>query len=144
MWRRLGIFVFSSLLSILVAGSTAALAGSPVRYSKSCADAGYKPTQIAITCADAKVIFEATEWIRWDSDRAEAIGELTYPDCPPKVPLYRCAHYAHDEATVKLSRVRYCPQRQHRYFTRLLLLDPQASDPYLKRLSLESRCAYVK
>jgi hypothetical protein len=141
--RRFAILL-AAAISLFALTASAAVADSQVRYSKSCADAGYKPSRIAITCADAKVLFEADDWSRWDSTGATATGELSYPDCPASVPLYRCSNYAHDDATVKLYRVRPCPQRHHRYFTRLLLLDPEASDPHLRRLVLKDSCSYVR
>lgn len=116
----------------------------PVLFSTQCANAHYKPSEIIISCADARSSFHAAEWIRWDSSGAEASGQFLYPDCAPSVPLVACRHNARDAATVKLYRVRFCPKQGRRYFTRLRLSDPEASNKYLRSIKLNYPCGYVQ
>jgi hypothetical protein len=116
----------------------------PVLFSTQCANAHYKPSEIVISCADARASFHAEEWIRWGSSSAEASGQFLHPDCAPSVPLVACRHNARDAATVKLYRPRLCPKQGRRYFTRLLLVDPEASDRSLRRIKLNYPCGYVQ
>lgn len=146
---RLGASAFLAVLAVaatasIVASASAAATPSPVLFSTECADAHYKPTEILISCADARSSFEATEWTRWDSTGADADGVFLHADCPPRVPLVACTHNARDQATVKLYRVRFCPKQGRRFFTRLRLSDPEASNKYLRSIKLDYPCGYVK
>jgi hypothetical protein len=116
----------------------------PVLFSNRCADAHYKPSEIIISCADARASFQAQEWTRWDGSGARARGQFLHPDCASNVPLVACRHNARDAATVKLYRVRFCPKQGRRYFTRLLLIDPEGSNRYLRRIKLNYPCGYVQ
>lgn len=85
-----------------------------------CSGSAYQPKEIALTCADAKVRFEATEgWEEWDPHRASTHGTLRFPACSPKVPLVACQDYAEDEAVIHLWRPVYCPGIGRWQFTRL-------------------------
>lgn len=129
-------------------GFAAAAQAKPQRvlFSTQCANAHYKPTEIIISCADARAIFQAQDWTRWDLASARATGEFAYPHCPPRVPLVACHHNASDAATVYLYlyRVRFCPKNGRRYFTRLLLTDQDTSNMYLRHVKLKYPCGYVQ
>jgi hypothetical protein len=135
------------LLALAGAASFAVLAhagAKPVLFSRECADRHYKPTEILIACADARTSFEATEWVRWTSRDAFAEGILLRPDCPPATPVVACTRNAKDRATVLLFRPRLCPEQGRRYFTRLLLRDPEAPYKYLHSIKLSYPCGTVR
>jgi hypothetical protein len=138
-----------ALLALACIGSFAfaalAQAGAkPVLFSKECADRHYKPTEILIACADARTSFEAKEWVRWTAKDAFAEGTLLRPDCPAATPIVACTKNTKDKATVLLYRPRLCPKQGRRYFTRLLLRDPEAKEKYLHSIKLNFPCGYVK
>jgi hypothetical protein len=124
--------------------SAAQGAPRPVLFSTWCANAHYKPTKIVITCADARAIFYAKTWIRWDATGARATGDFVHADCPPRVPLAACHHNARDAAGIYLYRVRFCRKKGRRYFTRLRLNDHDTTNPYLRTIRLKYPCGYVQ
>jgi hypothetical protein len=137
----LALLVFSVLALV---PSAAQGAQRPVLFSTQCANAHYKPTKIVITCADADAIFYAETWTRWDATGARATGDFVHSDCPPRVPLVACHHDARDAASVYLYRVRFCPKKGRRYFTRLRLTDHDTTNPYLRTIRLKYPCGYVQ
>lgn len=91
-----------------------------VYFVVGCSGSVYQPTEIALTCADGKVRFLATEgWEEWGSSSASTHGTLRFPDCSPNVPLVACRDYAEDESVLRLWRPVYCPTVGHWQFTRL-------------------------
>lgn len=143
-YRRGSLVVLLVAAAFAVALAAGARADSkPVLISSDCASSHYKPSEILIACADARLRFEASGWTRWDSTGAKAIGEFIYADCAPNVPLANCHHDSRDEATVKLYRPRFCPTKGRRFFTRLRLSDPDNPNPYLRGVQLKYKCGYV-
>jgi len=140
--RKLVTSILCATAALCVVGFAQA-AEKPVLISNDCADAPYKPAEILIACADAGLRFEASEWTRWDAGGARASGEFFYRDCASLVPAYKCHHFSHDPATVKLYRPRFCSTKGRRFFTRLRLSDPAASDSNLRSITLTYVCRYV-
>lgn len=85
-----------------------------------------EPAEIVLTCADAKLRVEELDWTHWESDQALADGYLVHPDCPSKVPLYKCQHYAHDPVKFELFQPEYCSHFGARYFSQGMVIDESA------------------
>jgi hypothetical protein len=139
----------TAALALACAACSAVLAqagaAKPVLFSKQCADRHYKPNEILIACGDASTSFEATEWVRWTAKDALAEGTLLRPDCPPATPVVACTKNTKDSnVTVLLFRPRLCPKQGRRFFTRLLLRDPEAREKYLHSIKLNFPCAFDK
>jgi hypothetical protein len=130
-------------LAALAPAATGA-AQRPVLFSTPCANKTFKPTRIAIACADASITFRATHWAQWDPNEALAEGVLTYPNCAPSVPLFKCRKQGHDNATVRLFRPQFCPKQGRQYFTRLLMFDSEAKAKSMERIKLKFRCGDVR
>ncbi|MFY9587234.1 MAG: hypothetical protein WAT66_07260 [Actinomycetota bacterium] len=99
-----------------------------------------EPAEIVLTCADAKLRVEALKWSTWESVGARATGTLTYPDCPPKVPLVQCRSYAHDPVTFELSQAEYCPRYESWVFTQALVIDESAPTPATRNSPFRFPC----
>jgi len=99
-----------------------------------------EPEEIVLACADAKLRVEALEWQRWEAEEAYASGTLTYPDCAPRVPLYRCHRYAHDPVNLRLSQAKYCARYRARVFTLAAVIDPNAPTPSTRFSPFPFRC----
>ena len=126
-------------------GRTAsASAEKPVLFSTQCANGEFKPTRILIACGDASIRWKAQNWAQWESREALAEGIVTYPNCAPNVPLFKCDKRARDLATVRLFRPRRCPQEGRMYFTRLLMFDSAAKTKSMERIKLRFSCADVR
>lgn len=104
----------------------------------------FKPTMVGLTCADGKLRVESLEWRRWDSAGAVADGLLTYPDCAPNVPLFRCRNYAHDPVVLRLVRAEYCPRFGSRVFTEAVVVNEGAPTPATKYSRFAFRCPKPK
>lgn len=124
--------------------SAAASAERPVLFSRQCANGSFKPTRFWIACGDASIRFRVREWATWDTDDALAAGFLTYPNCAPSVPLFRCHKRGKDLATVRLFRPRLCPREGRRYYTRLLMFDSEAKTKSLQRIKLRFNCGDIR
>ncbi len=131
------IFAAVALLVLLAAGT--AQAGHHRVYLTQCSDTPYKPTGIALSCADNYLHFEVNEWTRWDEQAALGSGTLSYPICAPHVALAGCHRFAYDPASIKLYRPVRC---NHRYYmwTRLLVVDPHAHNKQPKRVKNTYAC----
>jgi hypothetical protein len=67
-----------------------------------CDTAGFKPTSITITCADAGMFVNDIKWSKWDATGAEGTGTYNVNDCDP----YCAAGKMHTAVvTVKLSKL---------------------------------------
>jgi hypothetical protein len=97
-----------------------------------------------IACADASIRFRATNWAQWESQEALAEGVLTYPNCAPNVPLFKCTKRGKDLATVRLFRPQFCPKQGRQYFTRLLMFDSEAKVKSMERIKLRFSCSDVR
>jgi hypothetical protein len=139
----LAAFVAALLLAALAPTPTGA-AERPVLFSTQCANGTFKPTRIAIACADASIRWRATNWAQWESREALAEGVLTYPNCAPSVPLFKCKKRGRDLATVRLFRPRLCPREDRMYFTRLLMFDSEAKTKSMERIKLRFNCSDVR
>jgi hypothetical protein len=115
-----------------------------VLFSTQCANGKYKPTRILIACGDASIRWRATNWAQWESREALAEGVLTYPNCAPSVPLFKCEKRGRDLATVRLFRPRLCPKQGRKYFTRLLMFDSEAKTKSMERIKLRFICADLR
>ncbi len=131
------------LLAAFVPAATGA-AERPVLFSTQCANRSFKPTRILIACGDASIIWKAQGWTQWESREALAEGTLTYPNCAPNVPLFKCDKRARDLATVRLFRPRLCPRQGRMYFTRLLMFDSAAKTKGMERIKLRFNCGDVR
>jgi hypothetical protein len=101
-----------------------------VYFVVGCSGSVYQPKEIALTCADAKVRFEAIHgWEEWGSRSASTHGTLRFPDCSPRTPLIACQNYAEDESVLHLWRPVYCPTIGHWQFTRLRVEDLAGAGP---------------
>jgi hypothetical protein len=126
-------------------GHTAtASAERPVLFSTQCANGTYKPTRILIACGDASIRWKAQNWAQWDPSEALAEGILTYPNCAPSVPLFKCDKRARDLATVRLYRPRLCPRQGRKFYTRLLMFDSQVKTKSMERIKLRFDCNDVR
>jgi hypothetical protein len=83
-------------------------------------------------------------WAQWDRSEALSEGILTYPNCAPSVPLFKCRKRGKDLATVRLYRPRLCPKQGRRYFTRLLMFDSEAKTKSMERIKLRFDCGDVR
>jgi hypothetical protein len=99
-----------------------------------------EPTEVVLTCADAKLRVEELKWLRWESSEALAAGTLTYPDCAPRVPLYRCRHYAHQPVKLRLFGATYCRRYGARVFTQANVIDESAPTPATRNSIYAFRC----
>jgi hypothetical protein len=124
--------------------TVAASAERPVLFSTQCANRAFKPTRILIACGDASIRFRATNWAQWESREALSEGVLTYPNCAPNVPLFKCRKRGRDLATVRLFRPRFCPAQGRKYFTRLLMFDSEAKVKSMERIKLRFTCGDVR
>ena len=131
------------VIAALVPAGTGA-AERPVLFSTQCANGTYKPTRILIACGDASIRWRATNWAQWESREALAEGIVTYPNCAPSVPLFKCDKRGKDLATVRLYRPRLCPEQDRKYFTRLLMFDSEAKTKSMERIKLRFNCADVR
>jgi hypothetical protein len=130
-------------LAAFVPAATGA-AERPVLFSTPCANKTFKPTRIAIACADASIMFRATNWAQWESREALAEGVLTFPNCASNVPLFKCRKRGRDNATVRLFRPQFCPKQGRQYFTRLLMFDSEAKTKSMERIKLKFHCGEVR
>lgn len=103
-----------------------------------------EPTEIVLTCADAKLRVEELDWATWDKNLALANGYLVYPDCPPRVPLYRCQRYAHDRVSFKLFQPEYCRHFGVRYFAQGMVIDESAPTPATRNSPFRFDCPKSK
>lgn len=111
-------------------GAAAQISSRRVYFVIGCSGSIYQPNEIALTCADGKVRFEATEgWEEWGSHRASTHGTLRFPICASRVPLVACQNYAEDEAALHLWRPVYCANVGHWQFTRLRVEDLAGPGP---------------
>lgn len=95
-----------------------------------CSGSVHQPKEIALTCADGKVRFLATNgWEEWGSRSASTHGTLRFPDCSPDTPLVACQNYAEDESVLHLWRPVFCPTVGHWQFTRLKVEDLSGPGP---------------
>jgi hypothetical protein len=131
------------LLAALVP-TMASSAERPVLFSTVCANKTFKPTRILIACGDASIRWKAQNWAQWESREALAEGIVTYPNCAPNVPLFKCKKRARDGATVRLFRPQFCPKQGRQYFTRLLMFDSEAKTKSMERIKLRFDCGDVK
>lgn len=116
--------------SSIYAASGSAEGPRRVYFVVGCSGSVFQPETIALTCADGKVRFEATEgWEEWTSTGASTHGTLTFPDCQPDVPLYACRDYAEHGSLIHLWRPVYCPAVHHWQFTRLRVVDLEGDGP---------------
>jgi hypothetical protein len=122
----------------------ASSAERPVLFSTVCANKTFKPTRILIACGDASIRWKARNWAQWESQEALAEGTVTYPNCAPNVPLFKCRKRRSDPATVRLFRPRFCPKQGRQYFTRLLMFDSEAKTKSMERIKLRFDCSDVK
>jgi hypothetical protein len=99
-----------------------------------------EPREIVLTCADAKLRVEGLDWSSWKGNRAMARGYLVYPNCPPRVPLFRCQHYAHDPVRFKLFQPGYCPHFGVRYFAQGMVIDESAPTPATRNSPFRFDC----
>lgn len=122
-----------TLVGLVVSGLAvfSAVAQGRDIYFYGCGGTGpqIEPAEIILTCADAKLRVEALAWSRWDSEQALADGVLTYPNCPPRVPLSGCQTYAHKRVTFKLWQPLYCRRYGSWAFTQALVIDESAPTP---------------
>jgi hypothetical protein len=144
--RRLLVAILSAAVLLVAAfvPATTAAAERPVLFSTQCANAEYKPTRILIACGDASIRWKAQNWAQWESREALAEGVVTYPNCAPNVPLFKCDKRARDLATVRLFRPRLCPRQGRMYFTRLLMFDSAAKTKSMERIKLRFNCSDVR
>jgi hypothetical protein len=129
------------LLVATVVPAASDAAERPVLFSTQCANGTFKPTRIAIACADASIRWRATNWAQWESREALAEGVVTFPNCAPSVPLFKCKKRGRDLATVRLFRPRLCPREGRMYFTRLLMFDSEAKTKSMERIKLRFNCS---
>lgn len=129
------VLLAAAFLVAALAPATGA-AERPVLFSTVCANGTFKPTRILIACGDASIRWRATNWAQWESREALAEGVLTYPNCAPSVPLFKCNKRGRDLATVRLFRPRLCPKQGRMYFTRLLMFDSEAKTKSMERIKL--------
>jgi hypothetical protein len=114
----------------LLRGAGAEASSRRVYFVIGCSGSVYQPPEIALTCADGKVRFLATNgWEEWGSDAASTLGTLRFPDCPSNVPLVGCQDYAEDESVMHLWRPVFCPTVGHWQFTRLRVEDLSGPGP---------------
>jgi hypothetical protein len=137
---RLPIVCLALVALAALAPATTGAAQRPVLFSTPCANKTFEPTRIAIACADASIIFRTTHWTQWDPNEALAEGTLTYPNCAPNVPLFKCRKRGKDTATVRLFRPQFCPKQGRQYFTRLLMFDSEAKTKATERIKLKFHC----
>lgn len=137
-----------ALVAILVLAALLPTAGDakeqPVLFSTQCANRTFKPTRILIACGDASIRWRATNWAQWESREALAEGVVTFPNCAPNVPLFKCKKRGRDLATVRLFRPRLCPKEGRMYFTRLLMFDSEAKTKSMERIKLKFDCSDVR
>jgi hypothetical protein len=143
--RKLLVAALLAMLPVaaLGASSTGAAQRLPL-FSTPCANKTFKPTRILIACGDASIRFRATNWAQWDPNEALAEGVLTYPNCAPSVPLFKCKKRGRDDATVRLFRPQFCPRQGRQFFTRLLMFDSEAKTKSMERIKLHFGCSDVK
>jgi hypothetical protein len=134
----------AALISVAVVPATTGAAERLPLFSTPCANGTFKPTRIVIACADATIRFRATNWAQWESREALAEGVLTYPNCAPNVPLFKCDKRGRDGATVRLFRPQFCPKQGRQYFTRLLMFDSEAKVKSMERIKLRFNCSDVR
>jgi hypothetical protein len=99
-------------LVLAAAAAAPATASKTVFGSNGCWTSEYKPTAIALACADAKLVVEDLEWTQWDESSAVGTGLQKHPNvddpsCARK-PIIACP-WVETEATVTFSRVVRCP-----------------------------------
>ncbi|HEY2055259.1 MAG TPA: hypothetical protein VGH14_15105 [Solirubrobacterales bacterium] len=136
---------FAAVLTVAALVPTGAGAAErPPLFSSQCANGTYKPTRFLIACGDASIRFKVQNWAQWDPSEALAEGLLTYPNCAPSVPLFKCDKQGRDLATVRLYRPRLCPKQGRRYFTRLLMFDSEAKVKSMERIKLRFNCSDVR
>lgn len=140
--KRLALAALTTLATTAVLGTWlgSASAAPVVHVSKPCASSEYKPRELIVSCADSRIVFTAAKWTNWGAKEAKAEGELSYPNCAANVPLAACKKTASDPASARLYRPVYCPRAHRTYFTRLLVLDPEASVPDLRRIKVPELC----
>lgn len=101
-----------------------------VYFVVGCTGSVYQPSEIALTCADGKVRFLASNgWEEWGSRSASTHGTVRFPDCSRSTPLVACRNYAEDEAVLRLWRPVFCPTIGHWQFTRLQVEDLAGPGP---------------
>lgn len=120
----------------------AASAQGQAIYFHGCGGSGNQtePAEVVLTCADAKLRVEALAWSTWELAGASATGTLTYPDCPPEVPLVKCRDYAHKPVVFALSQAEYCPRYEAWVFTQALLIDENAPTPATRNSPFRFPC----
>lgn len=129
--------VFLALLVLAVAPTAA----SGKSYFHGCGNQNLvEPKEVALSCADGKLRIEELDWALWESSRALANGYLVYPDCSPKVPLYRCQDYAHDPVKFKLFQPEYCRHFGVRYFVQGMVIDESAPTPATRNSPFRFDC----
>jgi hypothetical protein len=111
--------------------------------SNGCGTSEFEPTEIVLTCGDAKLRFKVTEWSSWAGDSASATGfayhpDTTAPECRHRS-IFACP-YVEIEATATLFRPALCPSNGRWQFTRFRMLAPGDSDPETRDLEREYRC----
>jgi hypothetical protein len=144
MRRLVVVFLAAALLVAALVPATTGAAERPVLFSTVCANRTFKPTRILIACGDASIRWKAQNWAQWESREALAEGTVTFPNCAPNAPLFKCKKRGRDPATVRLFRPQFCPKQDRMYFTRLLMFDSEAKVKSMERIKLRFTCSDVR
>lgn len=142
---RIALVCCSSALGCLVVlGITPSDANARTTFgSNGCGTSEYEPTEIVLTCGDAKLRFKVSEWTAWKDDSASATGfayhpNTAAPECRNK-PILACP-YVEIAATATLFRPALCPSNGRWQFTRFRMLAPGDPEPDTRDLERDYRC----